>query len=79
MPSASLDMVHAHQVWFAPAGVRIRQWPAQLASRGLVDRDAAACGLLWPGRGRIEGQDLVELAAGADGEIGGLTSCQQLL
>jgi hypothetical protein len=45
MPSASLDTVHARQVWFAPAGVRIRQWPARPASRGLAvaDRDAA-----WP-------------------------------
>jgi len=36
MPSALLDTVHARQVSFAPAGVRIRQWPAQLASRGLT-------------------------------------------
>jgi hypothetical protein len=26
----------ARQVWFAPAGVRIRQRPARLASRGLA-------------------------------------------
>jgi len=27
-------------VWFAPVGVRIRQWLARLAGRGLTDRDA---------------------------------------
>jgi len=26
----------ARQVWFAPAGARIRQWPALLASPGLA-------------------------------------------
>jgi len=28
----------ARQVWFAPAGVRIRHWPARLASHGPAGR-----------------------------------------
>jgi hypothetical protein len=35
---ALLHLPLAGQVWFAPIGVRIRQWPARLASRGPATR-----------------------------------------
>jgi len=42
----------ARQVSLAPAGVRIRQWPARLASRG-------PAGLPRLGAGRVAGQRLL--------------------
>jgi hypothetical protein len=46
------------QVWFAPAGVRIRQWPVCVASRGLAvpDRDAGWRWVAPAGCGRVAGQ-----------------------
>ncbi len=69
-----VDTVHvARQVSLAPAGVRIRQWPARLTSPGLAARRPSrrlAGGLLRLGAGRVAGQGPVELAARADGELG---------
>jgi hypothetical protein len=59
------------QVWFASAGVRIRQWPARLASQGPQRADRSAeLRLERPGGGRVAGKDAVELTAGADGQLG---------
>jgi hypothetical protein len=47
------------QVWFAPAGARIGQWPVQLASRGLAASRGSSCG--------VQTRRLHDGAAGAGG------------
>jgi hypothetical protein len=54
--AASPQSVHAaRQVSFAPAGVRIRQWPARLASRDpeVPDRDAGSCAIMASRGGQL--------------------------
>jgi hypothetical protein len=64
---AALHLLQARQVWFAPAGVRIRQWPARLASQGPGRPGCRlAGGLLRLGgggsRGRTRSSWLLDLA-----------------
>jgi hypothetical protein len=63
----------AGQVWFAPAGVRIRQWPARLASQGLADRDAG--GLLRLDGGRVAGRTRSGRRSSSMAEFVGSTAC----
>jgi hypothetical protein len=69
----------ARQVWFAEAGVRIRRWPAGLASRGLAARHPAVPAARRGGERRRDdgdrqehGRDVLDAAwSRAAGRLGG--------
>jgi hypothetical protein len=46
--AVSTQCMPARRVWFAPGGVRIRRWPAQLASRAPAALDPAGRPVLTP-------------------------------